>query len=98
MISLPLVTEANVHNKLHEIGYEPTEHVTKTGRFWRHRNAKLHLLVPNSAEGFYPDWLLDELAQRARAIGDQAGAETIIGISPWERLRARRRDKWPPNP
>jgi hypothetical protein len=70
MISLPLVTEAQVTTKLKEFGYSPTDSVTATARFWRHKERKRHLMVPNSADGYYPDWLLHEVVARARLIGD----------------------------
>jgi hypothetical protein len=88
MISLPVVTEAQVTTKLKEFGYSPTDSMTATARFWRHNQRKRHLMVPFSADGFYPDWLLEEVAHRARAIGDDECAEAVKSISPWERLRA----------
>jgi hypothetical protein len=90
MISLPVITEEQVKAKLREVGYEPTDHVSATGRFWKHKDANRHLMVPISADGYYPDWLLDEVVQRARAIGDEICATGVAAISPWERLRPKR--------
>jgi hypothetical protein len=90
VIALPAVTEAQVQAKLTECDYEPTDSVTETGRYWRHKRVRRHLLVPFSADGFYPDWMLHDLAQRARTVYDTACATALESISPWERMRAKR--------
>jgi hypothetical protein len=97
VISLPAVTETQVHQTLNECDYAPTNTVTETGRYWKHKKVRRHLLVPFSNGGFYPDWMLQDLVQRARAIYDEECATAIESINPWERLRAKR-DKPKPKP
>jgi hypothetical protein len=75
---------------LTECDYVRTDTVTDTGRFWGHQRVHRHILVPHSLGGSYPDWMLQDLAQRARTVYDMACATAIESINPWERLRAER--------
>lgn len=90
MISLPVVTEEQVKQALIECDYEKTPLHTETGFFWKHKGGSRHLMVPFSSGGTFPDWMLQELAQRARSIRDEVCAVTIEGINPWSRLRAKK--------
>ena len=97
MISLPAVTETQLREKLTECDYAPTGTATVTGEYWRHKKVQRHLLVPFPVGGVYPDWMLEDLVQRARAIYDDECANAIQSINPWERLRAKR-DRRKPKP
>jgi len=90
MIAVPSVVEGQVHERLRNLGYEPTNNVTATGRFWLNRDHRRHLLVPNSDNGTYPQWLIDELIHNADRVGDEAVALAVRGVKGWERLIAER--------
>ena len=62
-MAVPVVSEENLQAILRARGFEPTEERTATGRFWRSAETKKHVLVPDSVQGFYPDWLLSDLEE-----------------------------------
>lgn len=70
-------TEQRLHELLDSLGYEATDYVSETGVIWRNLAAMRHLVVPNAADGWYPSWMLDDLVERARRVGDQAAADAI---------------------
>ena len=72
MITQPVVSRQQLEDRLNEIGAEKTDRRTDTAELWRLPNGR-HVTVPDSIQGYYPDWLLRDLEQ-------------IIGhISPWKR-------------
>jgi hypothetical protein len=74
-MAVPVVSEEQLKQILGKRGFEPTDERTATGRFWRSRDTGKHVLVPDSVQGFYPDWLLADL-------------EGITGkIDPWAARR-----------
>lgn len=76
-MAVPVVSEDKLQQVLRARGFEPTEVSTATGRFWRSTETKKHILVPDSVQGFYPDWLLADL-------------EEITGkIDPWAASKAK---------
>lgn len=58
---VPVPTEKQVQALLRQAGFEPTEHRTATGVYWKSAETGKHVQVPDSVEGFYPDWLLADL-------------------------------------
>lgn len=93
MISVPLPTELQLQDKLTEAGFKQTQFVTSTGKIWVHMEKKRHLTVPNSFDGFYPSWMLDQLLVQARTVGDDALVSAISEINGWDRLRSTRSRK-----
>ena len=76
---VPVVSEEVVQHLLRELGYEPTEHKTATGTLWKHKQTGRHQQVPNSLDGFYPDFILQDL-------------EEIIGkVNPWAAFKLKQR-------
>ena len=65
MITQRVTSEAELREVLGAQGLSETDERTKTGTFWVHEETRQHLLVPFSVQGFYPDWLLGELLDRA---------------------------------
>lgn len=63
MIASKVLSEDEVYSTLRNYGYEPTDQKTDTGTFWRHKNTDKHIQVPESVQGFYPDWLLWDLEE-----------------------------------
>jgi hypothetical protein len=51
--------EAELRSK----GYEPTEHRTRTGRVWRSKLTGKHIIVPDSYDGYYPDFILNDIKE-----------------------------------
>lgn len=64
MISSKVTSEEELRKALEKEGFVPTEERTKTGTFWRHIRSGLHVEVPRSIQGFYPDWLLSDLYEQ----------------------------------
>lgn len=64
MISPRVLTEADVHAALADRGFIRTDTRTKTGYFWAHAASDQHIQVPDSLDGFYPDWMLYDLMSR----------------------------------
>lgn len=64
MISSRVRSAREVYASLKSQGFERTTHKTATGTFWKHAATGKHLLVPKSVQGFYPDWLLEDLLER----------------------------------
>lgn len=67
MIAPRVLTEAEMEAALIDRGFRPTASKTATGTYWAHPSGK-HIQVPNSLEGFYPDWMLYELVSRIEEI------------------------------
>lgn len=64
MIASRVVSEDDVHKRLAASGFEATGNRVATGEYWRSKSTGKHLLVPDSVQGFYPDWLLKDLEAR----------------------------------
>jgi len=64
MIASKVLKEKELHQVLANFGYEKSEK-TNTGCFWHNHEheAKMPrtLHIPDSVQGFYPDWLLSEI-------------------------------------
>lgn len=56
------LTEAEFEAELTARGFERTDTVTGTGRFWRKAGA--HLLVPFADQGCYPEWQIPDLRRQ----------------------------------
>lgn len=70
MISQPVVSREQLEERLEALDCEPTGIRLETGELWKAASGR-HFIVPDSIQGYYPDWLLWDL-------------EEIIGtISPW---------------
>lgn len=67
MISQPVLTREELVKTLRERGCEPTGSRTATGEFWK-SPAGRHFLVPDSADGYYPDWMLYDLEEIVGAL------------------------------
>ena len=61
MIASRVLKESELHDHLKSMGYKPTGEKTSTSTFWKNSKTGKHIQVPNSVQGFYPDWLLWEL-------------------------------------
>jgi hypothetical protein len=60
-------------------GYESTEHRTGTGRVWRSTSNDKHIIVPDSYDGYYPDFILEDIKDYiidTRRIVDEDGSGT----------------------
>lgn len=69
MISPPVPPEEEIFGRLRDLGFSETaEPPLETGCFWVHEATGQHLLVPNSVQGYYPNWIFDELLQKAEII------------------------------
>ena len=64
MIASRVVSEEELQTALRELGFKLTEESTNTGVFWRHCDSGKHVLVPNSVQGFYPNWLLEDITEQ----------------------------------
>lgn len=74
MISQPTLTEDGLKSALLDRGCCPTDQKTGTGTLWKTKSG-LHFSVPNSYDGYYPDWMLRDL-------------EVIVGkIDAWSEIR-----------
>ncbi len=61
MIAGKVKTAEQLEAELRSGGYEPTEHHLKTGRVWRSKITGKHIIVPDSYDGFYPDFILQDI-------------------------------------
>ncbi len=61
MIAGKVKTAEELEAELRAAGYEPTEHHLKTGRVWRHKVTGKHIIVPDSYDGYYPDFILRDM-------------------------------------
>ena len=68
MIAPRVLTEAEVHEALSDRGFVPTETRTATGRFWVHKSTGEPIQIPDSLEGYYPDWMLYDLMSQVGEI------------------------------
>ena len=72
MITQPVMSRQQLEGRLHDVGAEKTDQRTDTAEIWRLPNGR-HFTVPDSVQGYYPDWLLRDL-------------EEIVGrLEPWVR-------------
>lgn len=71
MIAPRVPTEGEIQGRLLELGFTKTARSTDTGTFWKHGKTGQHLLVPDSLEGLYPDWLFDKVLLAAEEISGQ---------------------------
>lgn len=67
MISPPVPQEAEIQGCLRDLGFTETAQKTATGTFWKHESGA-HLLVPASIDGYYPDWIYNEVLLKAEKI------------------------------
>ena len=72
MISPPVPTEHDIKGRLHELGFKETASRTATGIFWEHEITNQHLLVPDSLDGMYPDWLFNRMLLTAEDISGKS--------------------------
>ncbi len=63
-----VLSVADLHAALSERGFTPTPTRSRTGVFWRYSPSHQHIQVPDSLEGFYPDWMLYDLMSRISEI------------------------------
>lgn len=63
MIASRVVREAEVIERLKKLGFTKTSKANEVGTFWRSKTGR-HLLVTHSVQGFYPDWLLNDIDER----------------------------------
>jgi hypothetical protein len=68
MIASRVVSEQELLESLAKQGFEITTERTDTGTFWRHAASRNHILVPESVQGFYPDWLLWDIHDQIRRV------------------------------
>ena len=61
MIADRVVSEDDLRRHLESRDFVPTGYRCATGEFWRSKKTGKHLLVPDSWDGFYPNWMLTEL-------------------------------------
>ena len=73
--------EGDLERLLDSQGYERTSFVSQLGSYWINRESKRHLHVPNSVDGWYPGWMVDELAERAAMVGDAETADMIRSLA-----------------
>jgi len=78
MIAQRVATVGDVEDALLGKGFEPTEHYTATGRYWKHSGTGRHLLIPQSVQGYYPDWMLQDLVWD---LGEIVAGQARIGRS-----------------
>lgn len=83
--------EEDLHAGLSELGYEPTNFVSHTGRFWVHRASSRSLQIPFATDGTYPGWMLEELRSRAQQINDEAVSALVSRIDATGKAKRRRR-------
>jgi hypothetical protein len=85
MIAPRVLTEADVHDALSDRGFRPTDTRTATGRFWVHAGSHEHIQVPDSLDGFYPDWMLYDLMSRIGEIlpstADRLGGTSMQSLA-----------------
>ena len=81
MIAPHVLTEADVHTALSDRGFKPTDVRTNTGRFWVHASSEQHIQVPDSLEGYYPDWMLWDLMARIGEIIPSSESRPNVFIS-----------------
>jgi hypothetical protein len=74
MIAPRVPTEQEIFTALRELGFEETDTITETGRFWRHTPTGRHLQVPLSVQGYFPDWLIWQFWSKAHEIASGASA------------------------
>ena len=75
MIVSRVPPEEEIHGRLKELGFEPTDEKTDTGTFWVHKESGKHLQVPHSVQGYYPDWLTSLFWAKAHEIS--SGSDDI---------------------
>ncbi|HUP90954.1 MAG TPA: hypothetical protein VM074_01805 [Solimonas sp.] len=63
MIAAKVMSEKELQKKLADKGFTKTTHKTDTGVFWRDGTAGKHILVPHSEQGFYPNWMLEDIEE-----------------------------------
>ncbi len=61
MIARRIKTADELEAELRAGGFEPTEHRTGTGRVWRSTSNDRHIIVPDSYDGYYPDFILEDV-------------------------------------
>lgn len=61
MIAPEVLSEDELKQALMDRGFRPTELRTATGRYWCDSQGIRHVLVPDSYEDYYPDWMLGDL-------------------------------------
>ena len=68
MIAPPVPSRDEIEGRLRELGFSETAYRVDTGCIWRHDASGQHLLVPDSVQGYYPDWIFNALLMRAEDI------------------------------
>lgn len=77
MIAPKVLTEGDLEQVLRDRGFRPTTFKTATGRYWCDAQGLRHVLVPDSLDGYYPDWMLYELEARVGVIAPSGQSTTL---------------------
>jgi hypothetical protein len=76
MSSAPVLTEHGLKSALLDRGCTPTSRRTGTATIWK-TAAGLHFTVPDSLDGYYPDWMIEDV-------------ERVVGkIDAWSKFNRR---------
>ena len=67
-----VATRSDVEAFLDSLGYQWTDKVTATGRFWIHKKDGTHIQVPEPIEGVFPDVILHDIEARVGKIPRRA--------------------------
>lgn len=68
MISPRVPSKSEIEGCLRDLDFSETAHRSNTGCFWKHGASGHHLLVPDSVQGFYPEWIFDTILMQAEDI------------------------------
>lgn len=63
-----VLSRSDVESYLDSKGYQWTDKVTETGRFWIHKTDGTHIQVPHPINDMYPDFILGDLEARVGKI------------------------------
>lgn len=77
MIAPRVPPKEEIFAELGKLGFEATGEKTDTGEFWRHKASGRHLQVPNSVQGYFPDWLIWQFWPRAVEIANMTPAARL---------------------
>ena len=56
-------SDKEIKEWLISFGFAPTRHKTKTGKIWKCKNTGKHIQIPDSIQGFRPDWQIHEIEE-----------------------------------
>jgi hypothetical protein len=75
MVAERVASREDVEHALEQNDFEPTGQRTATGEYWRHRRSGRHILVPDSYQGYYPDWMLGDLSKEVGKVVPGSGGD-----------------------